>query len=127
VAEVPGGTTEGYYAMTSVLLTYPDDPRPEAQGFIKKYKALYGKDPNLAAQIGYTGAQLLILGLQRAGRDLTVDSFITGMESIKDYQDVFGSPKMTYGPQRRQGSTESFLAVVHNGRWAPVSTQPIGY
>jgi branched-chain amino acid transport system substrate-binding protein len=127
VAEVPGGTTEGYYAMTSVLLTYPDDPRPEAQGFIKKYKALYGKDPNLAAQIGYTGAQLLILGLQRAGRDLTVDSFITGMESIKDYQDVFGSPKMTYGPQRRQGSTESFLAVVHNGRWVAVSTQPIGY
>jgi branched-chain amino acid transport system substrate-binding protein len=127
VAEVPGGTTEGFYAMTSLLLDYPDDPHPAAQAFIKKYRALYGKDPNLAAQVGYTGAQLLILGLQRAGRDLTVDSFITGMESIKDYQDIFGSPKMTYGPQRRQGSTESFLAVVHGGRWVPVSTQPIGY
>jgi branched-chain amino acid transport system substrate-binding protein len=127
VAEVPGGTTEGYYAMTSVLLDYPDDPRPAVQAFIKKYQALYGKDPNLAAQLGYTGAQLLILGLQHAGRDLTLDSFITGMESIKDYQDIFGSPKMSFGPQRRQGSTESFLTVVHGGRWVPVSTQPVGY
>jgi branched-chain amino acid transport system substrate-binding protein len=127
VAEVPGGTTDGFYAMTSLLLIYGDDANPKAQAFIRKYKDLYGREPNLAAQIGYTGAQLLILGLQRAGRDLTLDSFITGMESIKDYQDIFGSPKMTYGPQRRQGSTESFLAVVHNGRWVPVSTQPVGY
>ncbi len=127
VAEVPGGTTEGFYAMTSVLLVYNDNSNPKAEAFMKKYKDLYGKEPNLAAQIGYTGAQLLILGLQRAGRDLTLDSFITGMESIKDYQDIFGSPRMTYGPQRRQGSTESFLAEVHNGRWVPVSTEPVGY
>ena len=127
VAEAPGGVTQGFYAMTSLLLDYPDDPHPAAQAFIKKYNALYGKNPNLAAQIGYTGAELLILGLQRAGRDLTVDSFITGMESIKDYQDIFGSPKMSFGPNRRQGSTESFLAVVHDGRWVPVSTQPVGY
>jgi branched-chain amino acid transport system substrate-binding protein len=127
VAQAPGGVTNGFYAMTSLLLDYPDDPNPAAQAFIRKYHALYGKDPNLAAQIGYTGAQLLILGLQRAGRALTVDSFVTGMDSIKNYQDIFGSPKMSYGPDRRQGSTESFLAVVKDGRWVPVSTQPVGY
>jgi branched-chain amino acid transport system substrate-binding protein len=127
VAEAPGGVTEGFYCMTSVLLVAPDDPRPAAQAFSKKYKTQFGKDPNLAAQIGYTGAQLLILGLQHAGRDLTLDSFITGMESIKDYQDIFGSPKMTYGPNRRQGSTESFLTQVHDGRFVPVSAEPVGY
>jgi branched-chain amino acid transport system substrate-binding protein len=127
VADVPGGATEGFYAMTSVLFATPDDPRPAVQKFVKDYKALYGKDPNFAAQIGYTGAQLLMLGLEKAGKDLTLDSFIAGMESIKDYHDIFGSPPMGFGPKKRQGSNESFLAQVHDGHWVAVSPKPIGY
>jgi branched-chain amino acid transport system substrate-binding protein len=127
VADVPGGASEGFYAMTSVLFATPDDPRPAVQKFVKDYKARYGKDPNFAAQIGYTGAQLLMVGLEKAGKDLTLDSFISGMESIKDYHDIFGSPPMSFGPHRRQGSNESFLAQVHNGRWVAVSPEPIGY
>ncbi|MBS0560089.1 MAG: ABC transporter substrate-binding protein [Proteobacteria bacterium] len=127
VAEAPGGVTNGYYAMTSVLLVYPDTASPEAKAFIQKYKDKFGKEPNLAAQIGYTGAQLLIQGLKNAGRNLNVDTFVAGMEQIKNYQDIFGSPKMSYGPMRRQGSNESFLTVVKDGRFVPVSTTPLGY
>jgi branched-chain amino acid transport system substrate-binding protein len=127
VAELPGGASEGFYSMTSVLFATPDDPRPAVQKFVKDYKALYGKDPNFAAQIGYTGAQLLMLGLEKAGKDLTLDSFIAGMESIKDYHDIFGSPPMSFGPHKRQGSNESFLAQVRNGHWVAVSPEPIGY
>jgi len=127
VAELPGGASEGFYSMTSVLFATRDDPRPAVQAFVKDYKARYGKDPNFAAQIGYTGAQLLMLGLEKAGKDLTLDSFIAGMESIKDYHDIFGSPPMSFGPQKRQGSNESFLAQVHDGHWVPVSPEPIGY
>ena len=127
VADVPGGATEGFYAMTSVLFATPNDPRPAVQKFVKDYKALYGKDPNFAAQIGYTGAQLLMVGLEKTGKDLTLDSFIAGMESIKDYHDIFGSPPMGFGPKKRQGSNESFLAQVHDGHWVAVSPEPIGY
>jgi branched-chain amino acid transport system substrate-binding protein len=121
VAAAPGGLTEGLYTMTPILFAYPDDPRPA------KYRALFGHDPNFAAQVGYTGGQLMTLALQRAGKDLTADSFVTGMESIKHYQDIFGSPPMTFGPDKHQGSNESFLTVVHDGRWVPVSTSPVGY
>lgn len=127
VAQLPGGASDGFYSMTSVLYAYPDDPRPAVQAFARKYKALYGKDPNFAAQIGYTGAQLLMLGLERAGKDLTLDGFIAGLESIKDYRDIFGSPQMSFGPDKHQGSSQSFLAQVRGGRWVPVSTEPIGY
>ncbi len=127
VAQLPGGASDGFYSMTSVLYAYPDDPRPAVQAFARKYKALYGKDPNFAAQIGYTGAQLLMLGLERAGKDLTLDGFIAGLESIKDYRDIFGSPPMSFGPDKHQGSSQSFLAQVRGGRWVPVSTEPIGY
>jgi len=127
VAAAPGGVTEGLYAMTSVLFAYPDDPRPAVKAFADKYKKLYGKEPNFAAQLGYTGANLVVEGLKNGGKDLTADSFVAGMEKIKNYQDAFGSPPISFGPDKHQGSSESFLTIIKDGRWVPVSTKPYGY
>src|SRR5580658_6836961 len=104
VAEMPGGGSEGFYSMAPILFATADDPRPVVQAFVRKYKALYGKDPNFAAQIGYSAAELTIQALRNAGKDLTVDSFVTGMESIKDWQDKFGAPPMTFSATKHQGS-----------------------
>lgn len=127
VASVPGGVTEGMYCMTSYIIISPDDPRPAVHAFVEKYRKLYGKDPNQAAQIGYTGAQVVIQALRNAGRDLTVDSFIAGLEKIKNYQDIFGSPPITFGPGRHWGSNESFLAQVKGGKWVKAVDAPLGY
>jgi branched-chain amino acid transport system substrate-binding protein len=127
VAEFPGGATEGVYTMTPVLFVANNDPRPEVQAFAKKYKELYKKEPNFAAQIGYTGAQVLMAGLQNGGKDLTVDSFIAGLESVKNYKDIFGSPPMTFSATKHQGSNESFLTQVQKGKWVPISKDPMGY
>ncbi|MDR3474165.1 MAG: ABC transporter substrate-binding protein [Devosia sp.] len=127
IADVPGGTNEGFYTVTSFVLVDPEDTRPAVADFIKKYHALYGKDPNPAAQIGYTGAQLLIQGLQNAGKDLTVDSFVAGMEKIKDYKDIFGSPTITFGPNKHQGASESFLLQVKGGKFVQVVPGTISY
>ena len=127
VAEVPGGVTEGFYSMTPVIFVAASDARPAVKEFGEKYKKLYNKEPNFAAQLGYTAAQLVVLGLKNAGKDLTADSFVTGLESIKDWHDIFGSPAMTFGPAKHQGSSESFLCVVKSGHWVPVSTTAVGY
>lgn len=127
VAEVPGGVTEGVECMTSVLFVGKDDPRPAVQTFLKSYREKFGRDPNFAAQIGYSAAQVLIQGLQNAGRNLTLDSFIAGMEGIKNFDDIFGSPSMSYGPNIRQGSNKSYVAVVKNGKWEQSLKEPIGY
>ncbi len=127
VAEVPGGVTEGFYTMTPVLFVAASDPRPEVKEFAEKYKARFGKEPNFAAQVGYTAGQLVVLALQKAGKDLTADSLVAGMESIKDWHDIFGSPAMTFSATKHQGSSESFLCVVKGGKWVPVSTTPYGY
>ncbi len=128
VAEAAGGATEGVYAMAPVLFVAADDPKPEVQKFAADYKAKFGHAPNFAAQIGYTAAQVLMLGLDKAGKDLTVDSFITGLESVKDYQDIFGSPKMTFAADKHQGSNESFLTQVQKGKWVPLlDRKPLGY
>jgi branched-chain amino acid transport system substrate-binding protein len=127
IAVAPGGITEGFYSMTPMLFVAPDDPRPAVHDFIAKYKSLYGSAPNFAAQIGYVGAQLTALALQNAGKDLTADGFVKGMESIKDYHDIFGSPPMSFSATKHQGSDQSFLAVVHDGKWVPVDTSPVAY
>jgi len=127
VADAPGGADEGFFSMTPVLRLYAEDSRPAVKQFWEKYAKLYGKDPNFAAQLGYTGAQLAVLALKNAGRDLTTDSFVAGMEKIKDWHDQFGSPAMTFGPEKHQGSGDSFLCVVKGGHWVPVDEAPIAY
>jgi branched-chain amino acid transport system substrate-binding protein len=127
VAEVPGGVTEGFYSMTPVLFVAASDPKPAVKEFAEKYKTRFGKEPNFAAQLGYTAAQLVVLGMQNAGKDLTTDSFVAGMEKIKDWHDIFGSPAMSFSATKHQGSSESFLCVVKGGKWVPVSTTPYGY
>jgi branched-chain amino acid transport system substrate-binding protein len=127
VAAVPGGATEGFYSMTPVLFVAASDSSPAVTKFAEAYKKEFGKEPNFAAQIGYTGAQLVVQALKNAGKDLTADSFVSGMESIKDWHDIFGSPAMSFSPTKHQGSNESFLCVVKDGHWVPVATTPVGY
>lgn len=127
VAEVPGGATEGFFSMTPVIFVAGHDTRPAVAAFAEKYKKLFGKEPNFAAQLGYTGAQLMILALKNAGKDLTADTFVTGMEAIKDWHDIFGSPAMTFSSTKHQGSNQSFLCVVKAGKWVAVSTTSVGY
>ncbi len=127
IAEAPGNPAEGFYSMVPALYAYPDDPRPAVQAFAKAFKERFGRDPNFHGEAGYTAAQMVIMGLDRAGRDLTTDSFIKGMESIKDYHDIFGAPPMGFSDTNHHASSESFLTVVHDGRWVPVSMTPLGY
>ncbi len=127
VAAVPGGVSEGFYSMTPVLFVAASDSSPAVTKFAEAYKKEFGKEPNFAAQLGYTGAQLVVQALKNAGKDLTADSFVSGMESIKDWHDIFGSPAMSFSPTKHQGSNESFLCVVKDGHWVPVATSPVGY
>jgi branched-chain amino acid transport system substrate-binding protein len=127
VAAVPGGVSEGFYSMTPVLFVAASDSSPAVTKFAEAYKKEFGKEPNFAAQLGYTGASLVVQALKNAGKDLTADTFVSGMESIKDWHDIFGSPAMSFSPTKHQGSNESFLCVVKDGHWVPVATTPVGY
>jgi branched-chain amino acid transport system substrate-binding protein len=126
VATAPGEVGEGFYAMAPTLYAYPDDPRPAVKAFATEYKQKFGIDPNYLGETGYTAAGVVIEALRRAGRDLTVESFTKAMESINDYEDIFGG-KLSFGPRQHHGSTTAFLAVVKNGRWVPVEEHALSY
>jgi branched-chain amino acid transport system substrate-binding protein len=127
VAEAPGGPAEGFYSMSPGLYAYPDDPRPAVQAVGAKYKQTYGFDINYLGETGISAASFVVDVLNKAGRDLTLDSFIGAMESMKDWQDIFGSPPLTITPTNHHASSQSFLSVVKNARWAPVVQQPLSF
>jgi branched-chain amino acid transport system substrate-binding protein len=126
IAEAPGNVAEGFYSMAPSLYAYPDDPRPAVKAFMQQYKAKYGIDANYLGQMGYTSAQIAIEALQRAGRELTVDSLVKAMESIQDYHDLFGGT-YSFSATNHHGATAAFLSVVHNGRWEPVVDRALAY
>ena len=127
VASVPGGTTEGFYSMTPMLFVAETSNDPKVKAFAAEYRKDFGKEPNFAAQIGYTGANVVVQALTKAGKDLTPDSFVSGMESIKGFHDIFGSPVISFSNTKHQGSNESFLCVVKGGKWEVAEGEPLGY
>jgi branched-chain amino acid transport system substrate-binding protein len=126
VAAAQGGVTEGLYAMGLTDFPYRDTLSPTAQQWFDRYKERYKVDPNIGAVYGHVAADLTVVGLGKAGKDLTLDTFVKGMESIRGYKDIFNGPEANFGPDKRQGANSSFLAVVKGGRWVRL-TDPLTF
>jgi branched-chain amino acid transport system substrate-binding protein len=124
VGAAPG--MDGFYAMGLTEMPYIDSPVPSVRKFVEDYKKRFNVDPNIGAVYGYVAADLAVQGLKNAGKDLTVDSFVAGMEKIKNYKDIFNGPAVNFGPNIRQGANSSFLAEVKGGRWVRV-TEPLTF
>ena len=124
VGAAPG--MDGFYGMGLTEMPYADSEHPKVKAFVEAYKKKWNIDPNIGAVYGYVAADLTVQGLINAGKDLTTDSFVKGLEAIKDYHDIFNGPPVSFGPNIRQGANSSFLAEVKGGRWTRV-TQPIGF
>jgi branched-chain amino acid transport system substrate-binding protein len=126
VAGAQGGVTEGLYAMGLTDMPYRDTLSPAAQAWFDRYKERYKVDPNIGAVYGQVAADLTVTGLDRAGADLTLDSFVKGLESIKGYHDIFNGPEVNFASDKHQGANSSFLAVVKGGKWVRV-TDPLTF
>jgi branched-chain amino acid transport system substrate-binding protein len=126
VAGAQGGVTEGLYAMGLTDFPYRDTLSPTAQAWFDRYKERYKVDPNIGAVYGHVAADLTVVALEKAGKDLTVDTFVKGLESIRGYKDIFNGPEATFGPNKHQGASSSFLAIVKGGRWVRL-TEPLTF
>ena len=115
------GVVEGLYGVAFTPIPYYDTASDEVKAWMDRYKAAYDIDANIQAATGYQVITLTALAMQNAGRDLTADTFVKGAEQIRNYQDMFGSTPMSFGPKRRLGSTSTFLGQVKNGRWVAVT------
>jgi hypothetical protein len=65
--------------------------------------------------------------LKSADKDETEDSLVSDMESIKRFQDIFGSRPFSFSATKHQGSNESFLCVLKDCKWEAAEAKPMGY
>ena len=124
VAAAPG--MEGFFGMGLTEMPYADSSVATVKTFVESYKKKFNIDPNIGAVYGYVAADITLAGIKNAGKNLTTDSFVTGMEAIKGHKDIFNGPPVTFGPNIRQGANASFLAEVKGGRWTR-ATEPLGF
>ncbi|MYD93789.1 MAG: ABC transporter substrate-binding protein [Chloroflexi bacterium] len=120
LAEVPGGLTEGLFAAAgwADLAARADQPEPAA--FIAAYREAHGEFPGTGALLGYSSATGLTRALEKAGRDLSVDSFLAAMESL-DYYDPIVDNHVSYSADDHQGSDEVILSVIEGGKWKEIA------
>ncbi|MBO0710955.1 MAG: ABC transporter substrate-binding protein [Acetobacteraceae bacterium] len=127
VAEAPGGPAEGFYSMAPSVYRYPDDSRPAVRAFGEKYKKAFGIEPNYLGEAGYTAANFTLAALDKAGPNLTLESFLAALESMTDWKDIFDGPSLSLSPTNHHASSQSFLSRVKNARWEPVVQNPLSF
>jgi len=120
MAKVPGGVTEGLYAAAGSSDILPRLGNPVVGAWFKKYTEATGeKLAGTGAILGRSAAETLVRALEAAGKDLTVDTFKTGMESL-NYRDEISDNNVDYSAEDHQGADEVIISVIENGNWKVV-------
>lgn len=119
VAEASDSRTEGLYAVASFYVPSFKDAKPGSwiAEWYAKYLELFGEEPAAQSVIGYVIADLTVRALEAAGPDLTRDKVLAALESIKNYEDPFGGPTLTFSETKHQGGNYLYLYEVVDSQW----------
>lgn len=111
----------GLYATHTSQHPYLDEASQNIRFWANKYKTKFNEDPGVFSVYGYEIMDNFIQGAQRAGANLSTESFIKAMTSKPIEPDMFGSDTLKYSDKNRLGSERSRLSQIQDGKWKPVS------
>jgi len=121
IHKLGGKPMDGIYATMTVQNPYTDEQSQPLRFWANKYKTKFNEDPTVFSVYGYMIVQDFIQAANKAGPNLTTDSFIKAMDSSTFEPDMFGSPKMTFSATKRLGNDQSRLSQIVDGKWKVVS------
>jgi branched-chain amino acid transport system substrate-binding protein len=121
IHKLGGPAMNGLYAAMSVQNPYLDEASQPIRFWANKYKTKFNEDPTVFSVYGYSVVDSFIRAVQKAGNNLTTDSFVKAMDTMVIPADIFGSPEMTFSPTKRLGSNLSRLSQIQDGRWKVIS------
>ncbi len=117
---------QGFMSVSPGKLPDLSDPSQNSEwvrDWIARYEETYGVAPVGQAVNGYNVADLVVRGLENAGRELTLESFLVGLEAITHGEDPFGGPPFTLGPDDHTAVDVVNLYRVDGGKWVTVATE----
>jgi branched-chain amino acid transport system substrate-binding protein len=116
-----GKAVEGLYGAHTAAHPYPDEESKPVAEWAAKYKAKFGEDPTVFSVYGYVTMDVFSKAADKAGQNMTADSFINAMESTVFPPDMFGGPPVRITKTNRLGVNEVRIAQIRNGRWKSIS------
>jgi len=85
-------------------------------------KYMSGTSPSYVSLEGFVDAMVLVEGLKAAGKDLTREKFITGIESLHHFDLGLGPDfPLDFGPKDHKGFDSVYSTVIRQGRAVVVS------
>ncbi|MDP2817277.1 MAG: ABC transporter substrate-binding protein [Polaromonas sp.] len=121
IHKLGGAAMNGLYATMTVQNPYLDEASQPIRFWANKYKTKFNEDPTVFSVYGYTIIDVFAKAAQKAGPNLTTDSFIKVMDTMTIPPDMFGSAPSTFSPTKRLGSDASRLSQITDGKWKAVS------
>ena len=117
---VSGGAAEG----TLGLCYYPDPNNSDAPG-VAAYRRLMAKyfpeeKLNRYSLYGYAFGQMVAEGLRRAGPNVTRESFIDAMETIKDWDSGGILPAVTFSKTDHHAQRAGFVCELRQSHFVPL-------
>jgi len=121
IHKLGGKAMDGLYGAMTVQHPYLDEASQPIRFWANKYKTKFNEDPTVFSAYGYIIIDQFIQAAQKAGPNLTTDSFVKAMDSSTFEADMFGSPRSTYTATKRLGNDQSRLSQIKDGKWVVVS------
>ena len=121
IHKLGGAAMNGLYATHTVQHPYLDEASQPIRFWATKYKTKFNEDPTVFSVYGYTIIDAFIKAAQKAGPNLTTDTFIKAMDSTSIPPDIFGAPTMTFSATKRLGNEVSRMSQITDGKWKVIS------
>ena len=121
IHKLGGPAMNGLYATMTVQNPYLDEASQPIRFWANKYKTKFTDDPTVFSVYGYSVVDIFAKAAQKAGTNLTTDSFIKAMDTMTIPADMFGSAPATYSSTKRLGSDASRISQITDGKWKVVS------
>ena len=121
IHKLGGKPMDGLYATMTVQNPYTDEQSQPLRFWANKYKTKFNEDPTVFSVYGYSIIDSFIKVAQKAGPNLTTESFIKVMDSMTFEPDMFGAAKSSFSATKRLGNDQSRLSQIVDGKWKVIS------
>lgn len=121
IHKLGGPAMNGFYSTNTVNNPYMDDASKNVREWANKYKDKYKEDPTVFSVYGYQVIDLFARVAEKAGPNLTTDTFLNQMETFSAPRDMFGGDALTFSKTRHLGSNRARLSQIVNGKWTPIT------
>lgn len=116
-----GAAMEGVYGATFIALPYADDPNPAVRDWFAAYKRSFNEDPGLYSMYAYYAMTTFAKAADKAGKNLTPETFNTALEATKLGTDALGNPGFNVSKDNRLSNQKVRVTQLVKGKWNLVS------